>query len=132
MTGEEMAAVKARAKREGWGKQIMWMMIIGEMDADEVTEDARVRQAAEPLRGLPIEQWPNLQIRWDLPVGARHHALDGEKASDFASRHSRNDWTLLCVPVNELQAAFCRSARRNPAKIWDVGSPDKAARAVLR
>jgi hypothetical protein len=132
MTEEEMAAIRARAESEGWGERIMWLVILGEMDADEVTERARVRAGAEPLRGQPIDQWPKIEVRWDLSVAARHHALDGETASDFASRHSRGDWVLLCVPVDELKAAFCHSARRAPDEIWEIGDPSKDARTLFR
>lgn len=132
MTGEEMAAIKARADREGWDQHTMWMVTLGELDADEIAERARVREAATGLRGLPIDQWPPIQIRLDLSVEARHHALDGEKASDFASRHSRGDWALLCLPMDELKASFRSSACRAPEEIWEVRSLDKAARALVR
>jgi hypothetical protein len=84
------------------------------------------------LRELPIGQWPPIDVRWDLSVDARHHALDGAKPTDLARWHSREDLVLLCVPLAELKAAFCFSARRTPEEIWEVGAPDKAARALLR
>jgi hypothetical protein len=34
VTEEEMAAIKTRADREGWDKHTMWMVILGELDAD--------------------------------------------------------------------------------------------------
>jgi hypothetical protein len=63
MTEAEMAAIRARAEREGWDQHTMWMVILGEMEPDEIAERARVQEGAEALRGLPVGQWPEIEVR---------------------------------------------------------------------
>ena len=132
MTKEKLAAIQARAEQEGWDQHTTWLVILGEMEPDEVAERARVREGAKALHGRPISHWPKIEVRWDLSVEARHHALDGMKASDFAGCYSQGDWVLLCVPLDELKVAFCSAARRTPDEVWKIGDPSKAARALFR
>jgi hypothetical protein len=41
-----MASIRQPAFREGWDQHTMWMVILGELDADEIAERARIREAA--------------------------------------------------------------------------------------
>ncbi|MHB0734246.1 MAG: hypothetical protein DI601_06405 [Azospirillum brasilense] len=129
MTEEERAAIYARAEREGWDQFTLGMVLIGALDLDEIAERARVREGGEALHGLPVGQWPPIDIRWDLSVEARPFAADGKQAADGIRSMARADLVLLCVPLAELQAALTARAKRAPDEIWEIGAPDKAARA---
>jgi len=60
-----MAAIQARAEREGCSEHIMWLVILGGMTADEVSERAREAESAKQLlRGcahdaaaMPTHPW---------------------------------------------------------------------------
>jgi hypothetical protein len=72
MTEDEMAAIQARAEREGWDQHTMCMVLLGKMKADDFGERTKVTKSAEALRGRPIDQWPKIEVlnRAGIPGGS--------------------------------------------------------------
>ena len=85
--------------------------------------------SSDKYKNLPIEQWPEFQILWDLsPINYRY-AFDGMSKSDFDINYP--DGLLLAyADLEELDSKFSTYSYRRIDETWTVGIPSKLAKAM--
>ncbi|MEH2552910.1 hypothetical protein V1286_000439 [Bradyrhizobium algeriense] len=91
-------------------------------------ERARVRKAADAIEGQPLETWPAFDVRWDLDQRSFYRVYDG------ANPDQVNADELVLIPdvsLAAIDAALTPHWHRTAEEVWTVGSPDKAARAIV-
>ncbi|WP_431047854.1 hypothetical protein [Roseateles sp. L2-2] len=94
-------------------------------------DNQRVWDLATPLIGLPVGEWPDFDLAWDLRLESQHHVYDGVSSSEFAQSHPTG---LLVAHVNlaDLDAKLTPHSYRTAAEVWGVGNDRKAAKLVVR
>jgi hypothetical protein len=91
-------------------------------------ERARIRKAADAIEGQPLETWPAFDVRWDLDQSSFYRVYDG------ADPDSVNTDEFVLIPdvsLADIDAALTPYWHRTAEEVWIVGSPDKAARAIV-
>jgi hypothetical protein len=91
-------------------------------------EQMRIRKAADAIEGLPLASWPAFDVGWDLNPASFYRVYDG---ADPASVDENELMLIVDVPLADIDAALTPYWRRTPDEVWTVGSPDKAARAIV-
>tara|TARA_R110001583_G_scaffold195354_1_gene372137 strand:- start:273 stop:788 length:516 start_codon:yes stop_codon:yes gene_type:complete len=102
-------------------------------DVDEWKKHSEIKKRLAPIADsyidLPIEQWPKIDINWDLSDEGMRFTLDGINAIQF--RNSYPDGLLIrWVKLNELNDALCPYNKRTLTETWEVGFKDKLARVI--
>jgi hypothetical protein len=104
-------------------------------------EDLKTYQAWKDLNGsldnecgayldLPVEQWPPLNVNWDLSPAGQRFAFDGMKEADFR-KHRPNGFRLGRIPLSTFDRHLCHYSRRDgSAELWELGSRWKLAKAI--
>ncbi|WOH66171.1 hypothetical protein [Bradyrhizobium sp. BWA-3-5] len=91
-------------------------------------ERARIRSAADRIKGRPPEAWPTFEIRWDLSPAHFYRVFDG---ADPDSVEENECAVIPDVPLANIDAVLTPWWHRTAAQVWSVGDPDKAARAIV-
>lgn len=91
-------------------------------------ERTRIRKAADAIEGRPLETWPTFDVCWDLDPASFYRVYDG---ADPASVDTNELVLIPDIPLNDIDAALTPYWHRNADEVWTVGSPDKAARAIV-
>lgn len=107
-----------------------------EMSGEDVNEWKRHKKiiqklevVADALLDLPIDQWPEININWDLSKESMRFALDGLSASKF--RQSYPDVLIVrWVELDKLNNVLCSFNKRSVEETWNVGFKDKLARVI--
>jgi hypothetical protein len=91
-------------------------------------ERSRIRTAADAIEGHPFKTWPSFHVRWDLDPANFYQTYDGADPPDGGEI----DLVLISdVPLSNIDTALTPYWHRTAEEVWTVGSPDKAARAII-
>ena len=100
-----------------------------ESKADRLERIRQIDEARKLIR-LPISEWPEFDVLWNLnPIDFRY-SLDGCSVDDFISYYP-DGMILSEVSLSELDMQLCKFNQRSAEEVWDVGFDDKAARVLL-
>ncbi|UPJ80530.1 hypothetical protein IVB16_00365 [Bradyrhizobium sp. 183] len=91
-------------------------------------ERARIRSAADRIKGRPPEAWPTFDVRWDLSPANFYRVFDG---ADPDSVEEDECVVIPDVPMANIDAALTTYWHRTAAEVWSIGDPNKAARAIV-
>lgn len=96
----------------------------------EAREQSRVTQESKKYDKLPVEEWPEFEIKWDLSPDNFHFVFDNEK-TDYVKKHYPEGLHLGWVTFAELDSNFACYSKRTPDETWTVGFAGKISRAIL-
>jgi hypothetical protein len=91
-------------------------------------ERAKIRKAADAIKGLPPDSWPTFDVRWDIDPSNFYRVYDG---AGTKSVHTDELLVIPNVPLAVVDAALTPYWHRTASELWTVGDPDKAARAIV-
>ncbi len=97
---------------------------------EEQEENARIFEAAKQYRNLPIEQWPDFEIRWDLSPENRRFAFDSYDETTYRKYHP-NGLIAGWVDFTEFNSKLAPHSQRTKEEIWSTGSAAKIAKTIL-
>lgn len=104
--------------------------LTGRLTLAEQTERARQSNEASNLIGVPINDWPHFDVKWDTNPEKHNLAFDGMSTDDFVENYP-NGLIVAQVKLVELDAQLCNFNKRTPEEVWGVGSNEKAAKVIL-
>lgn len=102
----------------------------GESLADIRDEQPILDRRRSSYESLPIDQWPNFQIVWDLTPENFHFSLNEKSIDDFNALYPEGV-CLRYVILEELDEKTGDEVLRS-SDIWDVHDGDKLANAIGR
>jgi len=80
------------------------------------------------VEGLSPEAWPAFDIHWDLSPANFYRVFDG---ADPCSVTDNEHVLIPDVSLASIDAALTPHWHRTADEVWTIGSPDKAARAIV-
>lgn len=103
---------------------------IGRFPPAEQKERNRQSREAKKLIKLPIADWPEFEVKWDVHPNKQNLAFDGVSVEEFVDDFP--DGLILAeVSLDELDNELCSFNKRTPEEVWGVGSNQKAAEVIL-
>ncbi|WP_321392220.1 hypothetical protein [uncultured Desulfuromusa sp.] len=103
---------------------------ISGISPDERKEKNRINSASKQYLHLPVEMWPDFEIKWDLSAENYIFVFDGMKRNNFRENYPEG-FSLGWVDFQELESKLARFSQRSIAETWDIGVSEKVARAIL-
>ncbi len=100
------------------------------MTVEEQKENSRIHEAAKKYQRLPIEQWPDFEIRWDLSPENRRFAFDGYDEATYR-KYYPNGLIVGHVNFKEFHSSLAAHSQRTKEEIWDTGSVPKLGKTIL-
>lgn len=97
---------------------------------EELREQGRINQESKKYEKLPVEEWPEFEIKWDLSPQNFHFAFDNEKA-EYIKKNYPEGLNLGWVTFIELDSSFAWYSKRTRDETWTIGSSGKISRAIL-
>lgn len=111
-TASDIAAALARMGR-------------GPKSDEQRRAEAERKKSVAAVKGLPIEQWPPFEPKWDLSRDAQKYVLDSGK--DEFDDYYPEGLVLRWIKLTEFDVKLTRNNLRAAHEVWDVGDPSKAA-----
>ncbi|CAG19913.1 conserved hypothetical protein [Photobacterium profundum SS9] len=78
---------------------------------------------------LPVKDWPNFEMSWDLTASAQHFSDDGISQDDFSLAY-KEPLLIAWVKMHELDNALYGHSIRKKEEIWSIGCKDKVAKVI--
>lgn len=89
-----------------------------------------IRNKAEKVRNIPVEDWPTIKINWDLSKEAQRFCCDGMKQEEF-ERFYPEGFYVYWVCLNDFDSVLCHYSRRDEGELWAVGLQSKLAEMII-
>lgn len=99
----------------------------GHRSHDDVLVDRQVRQGSSNWVGIPIQNWPSFEVRWNIEPVCYHRSLDGNSSDEFNTAYP--DVVVMEACPHEIVAALPEASRRTK-DTWDAEYKDKTAKVI--
>jgi len=96
--------------------------------ADRLEQVRQINEARKLIR-LPISEWPEFDVLWNLNSTDFHYSFDGFSVDDF-NRYYPKGLILSEVSLFELDSQLCKFNQRSAEEVWNVGFVNEAGRSV--
>jgi hypothetical protein len=100
------------------------------MTIEQQKESSRIYEESKKYCNIPIEQWPDFEIKWDLSHENRRFAFDGYDEATY-KKYYPNGLIAGIVNFKEFNLKLAKHSQRTKDEIWDTSSPTKLARTIL-
>ncbi len=92
----------------------------------------KLRSQADAIEGKPVEQWPEININWDLSPENFRFAFDGEsQPPKLYAKHYPEGLTLGWVNQAEFYDHLSHYNKRAPEELWELGFTHKLAYVIV-
>ena len=92
--------------------------------------DADLFEGASRFENLPVEEWPNIQFKWDISKASQRFSLDGCTKENFEQYYPQG-LLLGWVSLSDFDAKLCHYSRRDTAQeLWACGCQWKLSRMI--
>lgn len=96
-------------------------------EIDRLIQRKSIRDASVKLRGVPSNEWPPFDVRWDYDPARFHLSMDGENRETFAEHYGT---VIVCTaPTQQILDALHIGSTRTKAP-WAKGYSDNTAEVV--
>lgn len=97
---------------------------------EEEAESNRVWEEARKYNNLPIDQWPEFEVVWDLGKENRRYSLDNFDEKAYRKHYSDG---LLAgeVDFQEFLLKLASHSQRTKDQLWETSGAQKLSRAIL-
>lgn len=89
-----------------------------------------IRNKAEKVRNLPVEDWPEIKINWDLSKEAQRFCCDGMKQEEFEEYYPKG-FFIYWVCLGDFDNVLGAYSRRDEGDLWTVGFESKLAEMII-
>ncbi|MFT4928613.1 MAG: hypothetical protein ACI8WB_004732, partial [Phenylobacterium sp.] len=80
---------------------------------------------SEQYIDLPIEQWPDITVRWDLKAVSQHLSADGISEKDFGQ-----PLTIAWIKMQDLDNLLHGHSIKERHETWSIGDKNKVAKVI--
>jgi hypothetical protein len=129
-TDEDIARLLSEAPTSLTSYELLLVVTCGlslEQARARIKEQENVRAKATKLVNMPVKDWPEFEIQWDLDPRSFYFALDGASPSSLDQR----DLAVVSSTLAELDAVLSHQSWRGPDELWTLGDPHKLARVLV-
>lgn len=83
----------------------------------------RRQKAQATFMNMPIADWPNFAVKWDLSEESQRYAFDGCDEVSFKEEYPEGLVVLHCS-MKSLDLHLCFHSRQSVGEFWSIGLPE--------
>ncbi|KJF97445.1 hypothetical protein UB34_13105 [Photobacterium leiognathi] len=98
----------------------------------DIALEKRIKNTSESYIDKPVEDWPELEFRWDFFVESQRFAFDGMSPNDAKALETET-YDLICgfVSLEQFDRKLCARSSKSKQEFWSIGDKGKLAYLIV-